>query len=212
MKQQDGSYALTIGFAAGMIPASMLDTINRIVKEEGALLHITTAQKLMLLNLTKEASLRSRKTLTNAGAHFKYSRQVYQPRVCVGSKYCKIGLMDTLALGELIHEHASGLDIPCNKIKIGVSGCAASCAHSTLADIGFVGKQNGYTVFMGGKAGYKPIQGRIIASSVNEEKALKLIVRSVDIYRDNVEKGKKLVRLYDVIEIMGFEKFKKRLN
>lgn len=211
VKQQDSSYALTIEFAAGMIPTSMLDTINHIVKEEGALLHITTAQKLMLLNLTKEASLRARKTLTHKGAHFKYPRQVYQPRVCVGSRYCKIGLMDTLALGERIFEHASGLGIPCNKIKIGVSGCAASCAHSTLADIGFVGKQDGYTVFIGGKGGYKPIQGRPIASSVNEKEALRLLVRAVDIYRDNVEEGKKLIRLYNVIEMMGFEKFKKQL-
>ena len=211
VKQRDGSYALTIEFAAGMIPASVLDTINSIVKEEGVLLHITTAQKLMLLNLTKQASLRARVALTSAGARFKYPRQVHQPRVCVGSRYCKIGLTDTLVLGELIHEQASGLDIPCTKIKIGVSGCGASCAHSTLADIGFVGKQDGYTVFMGGKAGYRPIQGRLIASSANEEEALRLLVRAIDIYRDNIEEEKKLVRLYNVIEVMGFEKFRKQL-
>lgn len=133
-----------------MVTPSILEAISGIVESEGAWLHLTISQKLMILDFSEQSALRAREILEGSGAKFKFPKQVYQPRVCVGSRYCNLGLVNTHPFGERIYEKYSGLDIP-YKIKIGVGGCPASYAHSTLADIGFIGRKSGYKVFVGGK-------------------------------------------------------------
>jgi len=204
--QNDGSYALTLEFASGMVSPSILETVKHIIDSEGARLHLTISQKLMLLELSEEAARRAAERLKAAGANFKYPKQVYQPRVCVGSKYCKLGLQDTLAFGDQVYEKYSGLDIP-YKIKIGVSGCRASCAHSTLADIGFIGRKSGYKIFVGGKSGIEPIIGRPLHGLYHEKKALQILGRAIEIYCEHVDVEKQFQRLSHVIEKLGFEKF-----
>ena len=213
--QRDGSYALSIELASGMVPPAVLETLNRVVAEEKARLHVTTAQKLMLLDLNESAARRAAEALSNTGIRFKRPKEVYQPRICVGSRYCRIGVRDALALGERIYERFSGGELPCNKLKSAVSGCKASCAHSTLADIGFVGRQAGYDVFMGGKGGYLPVQGRLVASGADEDEALRLMGRAIEIYReyhDPDDPGKNLVRLSEVMVAVGIERFMARLS
>ena len=94
------------------------------------------------------------------------------------------------------------------KIKIGVSGCRASCAHSTLADIGFIGRKNGYKIFVGGKSGINPIIGQALPESHSEEDALKILGRAIALYCEHADPQKQFQRLSHVIEKLGFEKFR----
>ena len=170
-------------------------------------MHLTTSQKIMILDLSMESAQRARELLNRAGADFKFPKQVYQPRVCVGSRYCKLGLVDTLEFGERIYERYSGLDIP-YKIKIGVSGCRASCAHSTLADIGFIGRKSGYRVYVGGKSGINPVMGRALPETVGEDEAFKILGKAINLYCEHSNPDKQFQRLSDTIEKLGFEGFK----
>ena len=204
--QKNGLYALTLEFASGSVGAPFLDAISSLVKEENVKVHLTTAQKIMLLDLTEESAKKAIEKLDALGADYKAPKQVYQPRVCVGSKYCNFGLTDTLRLGERIYEKFAHVDIP-YKLKTGVSGCRASCAHSTLADIGFIGRKSGYSVFVGGKSGINPEQGLLLAQSVNEDNALKIMENIIQLYCKNCDSGKKRPRIFHIIEKMGFNKF-----
>jgi len=204
--QNDGSYALTLEFASGMVSPSILEALNRIVRSEGARIHLTISQKLMILDLSKESAQRALEILNAAGASYKFPKEVYQPRVCVGSRYCKLGLVDTLPFGERIYEHYSGLDIP-YKIKIGVSGCRASCAHSTLADTGFVGRKSGYKAYVGGKSGINPVIGRALPGSYGEDDGLKILERTIALYCEHADPEEKFPRLSHVIDKLGFETF-----
>ncbi len=205
--QKNGLYAITLEFVSGSVGAPFLDTINTLVKEENAKIHLTTSQKIMLLDLTEESAKKAVKRLDALGTDYKFPKQVYQPRVCVGSAYCKLGLTDTLRFGERIYENFAHVDIP-YKLKTGVSGCRASCAHSTLADIGFIGRKSGYTVFVGGKSGINPKQGQLLAKSVNEDNALQIMENIIKLYCKKFEHGKKRQRVFHIIEKMGFDKFK----
>lgn len=204
--QADGSYALTLEFASGLISPAILEALNRTVQEEGARLHLTTSQKLMVLDLSSESAHRVGELLKSKGAGFKFPKQVYQPRVCVGSKYCKLGLVDTLEFGERIYERYSGLEIP-YKIKIGVSGCRASCSHSTLADIGFIGRKSGYTIYVGGKSGINPVMGQALPQTFGQAEALEVLGRAIDLYREHADPEKQFQRLSQVIDQLGFENF-----
>ena len=179
--QINGLYAITLEFASGLIGAPFFDAINSIVKQEGARIHLTTSQKIMILDLSKKSAKRAREKLDALGVNYKFSKQVYQPRVCVGSAYCKFGLTDTLRFGERIYENYAHTDIP-YKIKIGVSGCLRSCAHSTLADIGLIGRKSGYSVYVGGKSGISPKQGQLLVKSVTEDDTLQIIGNVIHIY------------------------------
>ena len=205
--QTNGLYAITLEFASGLVGAPLFDAINTIVKQEGARIHLTTSQKIMILDLSEQSAKRARETLDVLGVNYKFPKQVYQARVCVGSRYCKLGFLDTLRFGERIYENYAHLDIP-YKMKIGVSGCGASCAHSTLADIGFIGRKNGYGVYVGGKSGRSPKQGQLLVKSLSEDNALKLIGNIVHLYRKNCDSNQKRPRLFHTIEKIGFDKFK----
>jgi len=205
--QNNGSYALTLEFASGLVGAPFFDAINRIVRQEGARIHLTTSQKIMILDLSEKSTKRAKKILDESGANYKFPKQVYQPRVCVGSTYCKLGLADTLRFGERIYENYAHVDIP-YKIKIGVSGCRASCSHSTLADIGFIGRKGGYSVYVGGKSGKVPKMGQLFASSVTEDEALKILGNVIRLYCKHCDPSKKRPRVFHTIEKMGFDEFK----
>jgi dissimilatory sulfite reductase (desulfoviridin) alpha/beta subunit len=79
--QNDGSYALTLEFASGMVSPSILETVNQIVQSEGARVHLTTSQKVMILDLSEESARQALELLKAVGARFKFPKQVYQPRV-----------------------------------------------------------------------------------------------------------------------------------
>ncbi len=207
MIQTNGSYAIILEFVSGLIEAPFLDAINSIVKEEGARIHLTTSQKIMLLDLSKKSAKRAKERLDALDVNYKFPKQVYQPKVCVGSAYCRLGLTDTLGLGERIYEKYAHVEIP-YKLKIAVSGCPASCAGSTLADIGFIGRNSGYQVYAGGKSGMNPGAGKLLAKSVSENSTLQIIENVINLYHDNYDPGEKGQRIFHIIEKMGFDKFK----
>ncbi len=205
--QNNGLYALTLEFVSGAVEAPFLHAINSIVKEEGAKIHLTNTQKIMILDLTEEAAKKARKRLDALGVNYKFPKQVYQPRICVGSEYCKFGLRDTLRFGKRIYENYAHVDIP-YKLKTGVSGCRASCAHSTLADIGFIGKKSGYSVYVGGKSGIEPKIGQLLANSVSDDNALTIMGNIINLYCESYNSNQKRPRIFHIIEEIGFDEFK----
>jgi len=205
--QTNGLYAITLEFASGLVGPPLFDAINRIVKQEGARIHLTTSQKIMILDLSKKSAMKAIKILDELGADYKFPKQVYQPRVCVGSAYCKLGLTETLRFGERIYENFAHFDIP-YKIKIGVSGCRASCAHSTFADIGFIGRKSGYNVYVGGKSGISPKTGQLLTTSVTEDNALKILENVIHLYCKDCDLGQTRPRVFHTIEKIGFDEFK----
>ncbi len=205
--QKNGLYGLTLEFASGMVSADILDAINTIVRQEKAKIHLTTAQKIMILDLSEQSAKKAIKKLDAVGINYKFPKQVYQPRVCVGSIYCKLGLADTLKFGKKIYKNFYHAEIP-YKLKIGISGCMASCAHSTLTDIGFVARKSGYSIYVGGKSGINPAQGQLLAKSVSDDNALKIMGNIIDLYRKNYNPDQKRPRIFHLIERTGFDEFK----
>ena len=205
--QMNGLYAITLEFASGLVDEPFLDAINRIVRQEGARIHLTTSQKIMILDLSEKSAGRAREILNELGVNYKFPKQVYQPRVCVGSTYCKLGLADTLGFGERIYEKYAHVDIP-YKLKIGVSGCRASCAHSTLADIGFIGRKKGYCVYVGGKSGINPKIGQLLVTAVTEDDALEILGNVIRLYCKDCDLSQKNPRVSHIIERIGLDEFK----
>jgi NAD(P)H-nitrite reductase large subunit len=93
------------------------------------------------------------------------------------------------------------------KFKMGVSGCANSCAESGIKDLGLIGTSKGWKLLVGGSSGVRPMVGRILAEHLSDEEALNLVEKVVHYYKDHAKKQ----RLGEFIEEIGFENFKKDL-
>ncbi len=205
--QKDGSFAISIELPEGKISASILKALAQLA-EEGAFVHPTTAQKIMVLGLDEEKAREALKLLEGAGACIRKSGKSLQPRTCVGLPWCKLALQETFPLALAIYESFPQEDLP-HKFKIGVAGCPACCSWANVLDLGFVGVRGGFKVFIGGKGGYKPKEGIYLTKIKSVEEALSLTGRVLNLFKSQGEKKK---RFYQLVSKMKLEELKTALG
>ncbi len=127
-------------------------------------------------------------------------------KICPGTTFCKRGQQDSVGVGLKLDEIYHGMQLPW-KFKIGVSGCANSCAEPAVKDIGLIGTSKGWRLLVGGSSGLKPMIGEMLAEHLTDEEALNLVDKVVNYCRDHAKKQ----RLGEFIDEISFEKFKQEI-
>jgi len=125
-------------------------------------------------------------------------------RTCPGIDYCWLAVQDALNLGLQLDEIYHGMQLP-NKLKMAVSGCNLNCSESVVRDIGLVGKNDGWTLLIGGNVGPKPRLAVELTAALDDARALSLIACVVDYYRENGKKGERLGKM---VARVGLEPFR----
>jgi len=166
----DGSLAISLELDQGFLQAEILEVLADLARQ-GVLVHPTTAQKIMLLNVPRQGVEEILSRLEGAGALIRKKGTSFQPRVCIGKPYCKLALGETFTLAQAIYHRFRGYPVP-HKFKVAVSGCPACCSWANILDLGFQAIRNGYKVFVGGKGGYKPTPGILLGKAKDQEEAL----------------------------------------
>ncbi len=208
VQKNDGSFGITVECPNGFITERILKACHQICGEFNCRLHVTTAQKLMFLDLDRESGARALALLEQAGASIRKTRDLSQARVCVGKPYCKFGQQDALALGEALYDELARMPTP-PKLKYAVSGCLACCAWSNLMDLGFAGVKSGFRVIVGGHGGFHPVPGTEIGKVQSPELALDVLRRAAELFaREIPKKG----RMEKVIKKVGLEEVKRFLG
>ncbi|NPA49321.1 MAG: hypothetical protein GXO20_05010 [Thermodesulfobacteria bacterium] len=206
--QKDGSFAISIELPEGKISAEILKALARLA-EEGAFVHPTTAQKVMILGLAnEETAVKALRDLEEAGARIRKSGKSLQPRTCVGLPWCKLALQETFPLALAIYEAFPQEELP-HKFKIGVAGCPACCSWANVLDLGFVGVRGGFKVYLGGKGGYKTKEGLYLTKVETIEEALDLTRRILDLFK---ARGAKKKRFATVVSKMSPEELAEALR
>ena len=205
--QKDGSWAISIELPGAQIQAQVLSVLANLA-EKGAIIHPTTAQKIMILGLEEETAKHALSLLEEAGAMIRKSGKSLQPRTCVGLPYCKLALQETLRFSQALYEAFPAEDLP-HKLKVGVSGCPACCSWANLLDLGFVGVRSGFKVYVGGKGGYKPTLGSYLTAVSSLEEAVSLMRGVLDFFKNY---GQKKKRLGSIIEGEKLAALKKHLG
>lgn len=190
--------SITILIPEGLVPASILNTVNELVGKYGLQIYLSTAQNLRILNFKEEDEETIKNALLEVGAVFKGPGKFPLPKVCVGKNYCKLGIVDTFALSKTITAKFGGRTGVKPKFKIAVSGCPASCANSHSTDIGIKATRSGYEIYVGGKGGAVPRNGRRIAKGVDDSQVLEVIERVVDFHDKNTTKKQRMSKLIDL--------------
>ena len=207
--QKDGSFMISFELPNGAcMSTEILETLADITKIYGCLVHVTTAQKIMLLGMDFEQAKDVLQRLEDVGLSVRKARDLSQPRVCVGKPYCKLALQDTFSLTQYLYEKLSRKPIA-PKMKVAVAGCPACCTWANIIDVGFVGVKSGWKVFIGGHGGSRPVLAEEMGKVTTHEEAASLLEKIADLFTSEV---KKKARLSHIIKRIGVEEFKKRVG
>ncbi|MEK7314004.1 MAG: nitrite reductase large subunit, partial [Deltaproteobacteria bacterium] len=139
--------------------------------------------------------------MTSGHAYAKALRTV---KTCVGAKFCRYGTQDSLGLGVEIEKRFEGLTAPA-KIKIGVSGCPRNCAEFSIKDVGILGIQGNYEIYVGGCGGIKLKSAELLASVTSTEEVIEIVGAFLQYYREEAEYGE---RTYAWVGRIGIEAIK----
>ncbi|MCF6290984.1 MAG: NAD(P)/FAD-dependent oxidoreductase [Desulfobacterales bacterium] len=202
------TYNVLPGTKMGILTTDYLETIARVARKyDIPFLKITSAQRLAIVGHAPEAVERIWHDLGQATGPRK-PVGVHYIQACPGSRWCRYGRQDSLALGEKLEKQFVGLSLP-GKTKVGVSGCPLNCCEGYVRDLGIFGKKSGWTLVFGGNGGGVPRIGDIIAQGLSDAQVLDLAGRCLDFYREHARKRERTARF---MERTSLEKFKEAVS
>lgn len=200
------TYAIAPHIPGGIITPAGLRKIADVAERYNAqVLKLTSAQRIAIVGINPADIDNVWMDLGMKPGH-AIGLCVRSVKICPGTTFCKRGQQDSVGVGLKLDEKYHGMTLPW-KFKMGVSGCANSCAESAIKDLGLIGTSKGWKMVVGGCSGVKPRVGQVLAENLSDDEALKLADKVVNYYKDNAQKQ----RLGEFIDEVGFEKFKREV-
>ncbi|MBM3241447.1 hypothetical protein FJZ31_34635 [Candidatus Poribacteria bacterium] len=113
-----------------------------------------------------------------------------------------------ISLTEILLRDPDSYRLP-RKYKIAFSGCSEDCALATLADVGFIAKENGFSVYAGGGMGAHSRVGQLLEEFIRPQNVgyVAEAVKKV-FFKHGERRNKHRARLRFLVEKFGFEEFK----
>jgi len=125
-------------------------------------------------------------------------------KTCVGSEWCRFGTQNSTALGIRLEKIFDRSWYPA-KTKLAVSGCPRNCAEATIKDLGVVGVEGGWELYVGGNGGVKVRAGDLLCMVQMDDEVVGITKAYLQHYR---ETGKHNERTAPWLERIGLEKVK----
>jgi nitrite reductase (NADH) large subunit len=209
--QKDGTYSIVPRVAGGEITPEKLIVLGEIAKEYDLYTKITGGQRIDLFGAQLHELPEIWKKLVDAGFEtgHAYGKSVRTVKSCVGSTWCRYGVLDSVTMAIDIEDRYKGLRAP-HKLKFAVSGCTRECAEAQSKDIGVIATEKGWNLYVCGNGGMKPRHADLFATDLDDETLIKYIdrvlmfyIRTADrlqrtsVWMDNLEGG--LDYLKDVV-------------
>ncbi|OMD93721.1 nitrite reductase large subunit [Paenibacillus odorifer] len=199
--QKDGTYTVIPRMYGGVTTPEDLKKIADVsLKYDVKVVKVTGGQRLDLIGVKKEDLPKVWEEL-DMPSGYGYAKSLRTVKTCVGSQFCRFGTQDSLGMGALIERKYERLDFPA-KFKIAVNGCPRNCAESCTKDIGIVGNDGGWEVFIGGNGGIKPRIADSFCKIKTDEELIEVCSAVMQYYR---ETGNYLERTSEWVERMGLE-------
>ncbi|TVZ39909.1 nitrite reductase (NADH) large subunit [Alteromonadaceae bacterium 2753L.S.0a.02] len=201
--QKNGTYSIVPRVAGGEITPDKLIALGTVAKTYNLYTKITGGQRIDLFGAQQHELPLIWKELVDAGFEtgHAYGKAVRTVKSCVGSTWCRYGMLDSVGMAINIEERYKGLRAP-HKLKFAVSGCTRECAEAQSKDVGVIATENGWNLYVCGNGGMKPRHADLFASGIDDETLIKYIdrflmfyVRTADrlqrtsVWMDNLEGG-----------------------
>jgi nitrite reductase (NADH) large subunit len=152
--QKDGTFSVVPRMWGGTTTASELRRIADVVdKYRIPTVKVTGGQRIDLLGVKKEDLPGVWKDLDMPSGH-AYAKALRTVKTCVGSEWCRFGVQDSTAMGIALEKDLWKMYAP-HKVKLAVSGCPRNCAESGIKDVGVIGVDSGWEIYVAGNGGIK---------------------------------------------------------
>lgn len=152
--QKDGTYSVVPRMWGGVTNAAELRRIADVAdKYQVPMVKVTGGQRIDLLGVKKDDLPAIWKDLDMPSGH-AYGKSIRTVKTCVGSEFCRFGTQNSTQLGIDLEHDLFNMWSP-HKVKLAVSGCPRNCAEAGIKDVGIIGVDSGWEMYIGGNGGIK---------------------------------------------------------
>ena len=206
--QKDGSYSVVPRMWGGLTTPSELRAIaDAAEKYQVPTVKVTGGQRIDLLGVKKDDLPAIWADLNAAGmvSGHAYGKSLRTVKTCVGAEHCRFGTQLAMDMGVKLEKMLFGMWSP-HKVKLAVSGCPRNCAESGIKDVGVIGVDSGYEIYVAGNGGIKTEVAQFLCKAANDEEVMEFSGAFLQLYR---EEGFYLERTCHYVERVGLDHVKK---
>ena len=205
--QKDGTYSVIPRMWGGATNSAELRRIADVVdKFNIPTVKVTGGQRLDLLGIKKEDLPAVWKDLDMPSGH-AYAKALRTVKTCVGSEWCRFGTQDSTRMGQELERALWRMQAP-HKVKLAVSGCPRNCAESGIKDVGVIGVDSGWEIYVAGNGGIKTEVAQFFCKVKTHEEVLEYSGAFLQLYR---EEGWYLERTVHYVNRVGLDSCKKKV-
>jgi len=205
--QKDGTYSVIPRMWGGLTTPSELRAIADVAdKFQVPTVKMTGGARIDLLGIRKDDLPRVWADLGAAGmvSGHAYGKSIRTVKTCVGAEHCRFGTQRSMAMGVKLERMLFGMWSP-HKVKLAVSGCPRNCAEAGIKDIGVIGVDSGYELYVAGNGGIKTEVAQFLCKVKSDEEVMEYSAAFLQIYR---EEGYYLERTCHYIARVGLDHVK----
>lgn len=205
--QKDGTYSVIPRIYGGLTKGDELIKIGEVANKYNISdVKITGAQRIGLFGVKKEDLIDVWDDL-GMPSGFAYGKALRMVKTCVGNKWCRFGTQDAMGLGIKLEKIFGRIWTPA-KTKMAVSGCPRNCAEASIKDIGIVGVEGAYEVYIGGNGGVTVRAGDLLCNATTDEEVINIVKAYTQFYRENARHNE---RTAPWIERVGLQTIKENV-
>jgi nitrite reductase (NADH) large subunit len=205
--QKDGTYSVIPRMWGGETTADELRRIADVVDKYAIpTVKVTGGQRIDLLGVKKQDLPAVWQDLGMPSGH-AYAKALRTVKTCVGSEWCRFGTQDSTQMGKDLERALWRMYAP-HKVKLAVSGCPRNCAESGIKDVGVIGVDSGWELYVGGNGGIKTEVAQFFVKVKTAEEVLEHAGAFLQLYR---EEGWYLERTVHWLARVGLDSVKKRI-
>jgi nitrite reductase (NADH) large subunit len=205
--QKDGTYSVIPRMWGGETTADELRRIaNAVDKYKIPTVKVTGGQRIDLLGVKKEDLVNVWKDIGMPSGH-AYAKALRTVKTCVGSEWCRMGTQDSTQMGKDLERAMWRMYAP-HKVKFAVSGCPRNCAESGIKDVGIIGVDSGWEMYIAGNGGIKTEVAHFLVKLKTAEEVLEYTGAFCELYR---QEGWYLERTVHYVNRVGLDHVKKRI-
>ena len=205
--QKDGSYSVIPRMWGGETTASELRRIaDAVDKYKIPTVKVTGGQRIDLLGVKKEDLPAVWKDIGMPSGH-AYAKALRTVKTCVGSEWCRFGTQDSTEMGKRLERAMWRMYAP-HKVKFAVSGCPRNCAEAGIKDVGIIGVDSGWEMYVAGNGGIKTEVAHFLVKLKTPDEVLEYTGAFCQLYR---EEGWYLERTVHYVNRVGLDHVKKKI-
>ncbi|MDP2242996.1 nitrite reductase large subunit NirB [Pseudomonas sp.] len=203
--QKDGTYSVVPRMWGGVTNPSELRRIADVAdKYNVPMVKVTGGQRIDLLGIKKDDLPGVWKDLDMPSGH-AYGKSIRTVKTCVGSEFCRFGTQNSTQLGIELEHDLFNMWSP-HKVKLAVSGCPRNCSEAGIKDVGIIGVDSGWEMYIGGNGGIKTEVAEFFVKLKTAEEVREYNGAFLQLYR---EEAFYLERTVHYLQRVGMDHIKK---